>query len=256
MALHVRRLAGAAVALVLIALPAAAHATTTGGVAPPSQTATTGSVAGEPTGGAVPSRPEAHKPKATKKRRKKHHRRRHHTRRHHRTHRHTTRTPQPAPQPDDSALSDVPARYLKLYRAAGKAYGVDWRVLAAIGKNESDHGRSTARGVHSGVNFANCCAGPMQMCTRKSCGRTWQAYAVDANHNGRESVYEPADAIYAAAALVNDLETILRTKRPKLLLAGYNAGPGNVMHYHGVPPFAETKAYVKHGLAYIAALGG
>jgi membrane-bound lytic murein transglycosylase B len=161
--------------------------------------------------------------------------------------------PAPAPTPDPAALSDIPATYLADYRAAAQSVGVDWRILAAIGKNESDHGRSTAAGVSSGRNFADCCSGPMQICTVKSCGNVWQHYAVDAGGDGIASVYDPEDSIYAAAALVRDLQAIVGSD-PKLILAAYNAGPGNVARYKGVPPFPETQAYVRAGLAYIALL--
>jgi membrane-bound lytic murein transglycosylase B len=157
------------------------------------------------------------------------------------------------PATPGAAARDIPARYLALYRAAGRAAGIDWRVLAAIGKNETDHGRSLAAGVRAGLNFAHCCSGPMQICTVRSCGNVWQHYGVDGDGDGRRSVYDAADAIAGAAQIVSGLSHVLGSN-PALLLAGYNAGPGNVARYHGVPPFRETQDYVARGLAYIALL--
>jgi len=53
-------------------------------------------------------------------------------------------------------VADIPAGWLALYQRAATAEcdGLPWTVLAAIGKVESDHGRSTLPGVHSAANTA------------------------------------------------------------------------------------------------------
>jgi hypothetical protein len=83
---------------------------------------------------------------------------------------------------------------LRLYHdAAATCPGLPWPVLAAVGKIESDHGRSTASGVRSGENSAGA-GGPLQFLAG-----TWAAYGVDADGDGRADRYNPADAVYGAA---------------------------------------------------------
>jgi hypothetical protein len=164
----------------------------------------------------------------------------------------------PPPRDDDSpvrsfARTDVPRHYLKHYRAAGRRYGIDWRLLAALGKNESDHGRTTLPGVTSGLNFAGCCSGPMQICQVASCGNVWQAYRRDGDTDGDISIYDPADAIHSAAALVVDLRGVVG-RSSKLIMAAYNAGPGTVQKHRGVPPIDETELYVRNGVRYMRLL--
>src|SRR4051812_3591265 len=75
--------------------------------------------------------------------------------------------------PSELATRTIPAEYAALYQRAGAAYGVPWPVLAAIGAIESDHGRSGAPGVHTGVNAFGCCAGPMQFNVSDGARSTW-----------------------------------------------------------------------------------
>src|SRR5689334_4628425 len=66
-------------------------------------------------------------------------------------------------QPSATALADIPTDYLALYqRAATECPGLDWSILAAIGKVESDHGRSALPGVADGTENAFHARGPMQ----------------------------------------------------------------------------------------------
>ncbi|MFV2216625.1 NlpC/P60 family protein [Actinomadura sp. LOL_016] len=97
------------------------------------------------------------------------------------------------PPPGEGAAADIPANYLQLYVRAGDRYGIGWHVLAAVGKAESDHGRGPSSGIRSGTNHAGA-AGPMQFLLS-----TWAAFGVDGNDDGRTDVYDPADAIPAAA---------------------------------------------------------
>jgi hypothetical protein len=107
-------------------------------------------------------------------------------------------------RPSRAALSDIPADYLAIYQRAGDDEGLDWAILAAIGKIETDHGRSRLPGVHSGINCAGA-AGPMQLgigAGNHRCGdagNAWATYGTDGNGDGRRDVYDPADAIPAAA---------------------------------------------------------
>jgi hypothetical protein len=152
------------------------------------------------------------------------------------------------------ARAGVPRAMERVYERAGERFAVSPRLLAAIGLSESRHGRARLPGVFSGVNFAGCCAGPAQLCVVRSCGRVWQHYRVDGDGDGRRRVYDRHDAFATAARYVVALRRMIRSRRARLLLAAYNAGPGNVRRHRGVPPFAETRGYVRRGLRLIARL--
>lgn len=111
-------------------------------------------------------------------------------------------------RPSALARAQIPPLYLRLYEQAGRRYGIDPWVLAAIGAIETNHGRARLPGVRNGVNAYGCCAGPMQFQIAPYPGRiragtsnrsTWGTYGVDGNDDEWKDVYDPADAIPAAA---------------------------------------------------------
>jgi hypothetical protein len=108
--------------------------------------------------------------------------------------------PRPPAAPSPAARADIPAGYLRLYQGgARRCPGLSWTVLAAIGKVESDHGRARLPGVRSGWNAAGA-AGPMQFGIGVGrAGNAWATYGRDFDRDGRTSVYDPGDAIPAAA---------------------------------------------------------
>jgi hypothetical protein len=112
----------------------------------------------------------------------------------------TPKEPARQPPPSSTARADIPRGYLTLYRrAAPRCEGLPWSVLAAIGKVESDHGRAQLPGVRSGWNHAGA-AGPMQFGIGVGrAGNSWAQFGRDFDRDGRRSVYDPGDAIPAAA---------------------------------------------------------
>jgi cell wall-associated NlpC family hydrolase len=93
------------------------------------------------------------------------------------------------------AIAGIPPQYLMWYMdAAQTCPGLPWSVLAGIGEVETDHGRSDLPGVHSGANSAGA-EGPMQFEPA-----TFSQYATGPDQP--LSPYDPADAIYSAAAML------------------------------------------------------
>jgi hypothetical protein len=100
-------------------------------------------------------------------------------------------------------LDGIPPDYLAAYESAAQRFELGpmgWSILAGIGKVESDHGRSSARGVASGQNTNGCCAGPMQIHNGFGAGTgTWGAYGIDGDADGKLDIYDIDDAACTAA---------------------------------------------------------
>ncbi|MEU8473352.1 bifunctional lytic transglycosylase/C40 family peptidase [Streptomyces sp. NPDC029006] len=77
---------------------------------------------------------------------------------------------------------------------------------------------------------------------------TWETHGVDGNGDGKRDVWDPEDAIPAAAGYLcdtaKDVEGVPGDKQSNML-AAYNAGSGAVRKYGGVPPYKETQNYVR-----------
>jgi cell wall-associated NlpC family hydrolase len=160
------------------------------------------------------------------------------------------------PAASDQASTSIPANYLQLYRQAGQQYGIPWNLLAAIGKVESDHGRDPGSGVHSGANFAGA-AGPMQIGIGGAASNNWGGaprhradahvggYGTDGDGDGWDDVYDPADAIPAAAHILKDHGAPANIRKA---VFAYNPSTDYVDHV-----LAIADSYANHGAQAITA---
>ncbi|WP_067820000.1 C40 family peptidase [Actinomadura kijaniata] len=134
--------------------------------------------------------------------------------------------PDSARQPNASreAESTIPAHYLRLYQLTGAKYRIPWVYLAAMGKLESDHGRGVDPGINSGANSAGA-AGPMQIGIGGAATDMWSRFKTDGNGDGRYDIYDPADAIAAAARILIEDKGYFKVD-PRTAIRRYNgAGP-------------------------------
>lgn len=118
-------------------------------------------------------------------------------------------------------VSGVP--YADLFNQASMDHGVDASLLAAVAKQESGFNPSA-------VSPAGA-QGLMQLMPGTAAGL------------GVTDSFNPAQAVDGAARLLSQL--LDRFGSTPLALAAYNAGPGAVIRYDGIPPYPETVNYVR-----------
>ena len=138
----------------------------------------------------------------------------------------------PAALNGSGGLAGVP--YADLFVKAGTKYGISPKLLAAVAKVESGYNPHAVSGVGA--------RGLMQLMPSTAKGL------------GVADAFDPEQAILGGAKLL--AHNLREFKSVPLALAAYNAGGGAVKKYGGIPPFAETQAYVPKVQKALAALGG
>lgn len=121
--------------------------------------------------------------------------------------------------------------YSNIVVPLSKKHGLDWRLVTAIMAAES--------------SFNPCAVSP-----KGAMGlmQIMPAVAEDFEVNPKQA-FNPNENIRAGVLLLKRLNKKYKGNL-KLTVAAYNAGPGNVERYKGIPPFPETQNYVKRVLGY------
>ena len=125
--------------------------------------------------------------------------------------------------------SGGPGPYKQLIDAAAAKYGIDPALLRGLIKAESNFDPN-----------AGSPAGAQGLC---------QLMPGTAASLGCTNVHDPAQNIDAGARYLKQQLDAFGGDVTKAL-AAYNAGPGAVQRYGGVPPYAETQAYVRRVQQY------
>lgn len=118
--------------------------------------------------------------------------------------------------------------YDRIINAAAMRYKVDPALVKAV--------------MHAESSFNACAKSP------KGAIGLMQLMPATARYLGVKNPYEPRENVRGGVKYLSQL--MLRYKGDiKLSLAAYNAGPGSVSQYGGVPPYTETRAYINRVLS-------
>ncbi|HET7104375.1 MAG TPA: lytic transglycosylase domain-containing protein [Terracidiphilus sp.] len=123
--------------------------------------------------------------------------------------------------PDDAVLS--PADLHEMLARAGRDHNLDVDLLASVVKAESN--------------------GNTRAVSRAGARGLMQLMPSTAVTLGVKDSFQPDDNVQGGSAYLDELLTRYHNSLAKAL-AAYNAGPGAVDRYHGIPPYRETRTYV------------
>ena len=128
----------------------------------------------------------------------------------------------------NSPKNYTPGNIAELVKRYATAYGLDEGLVCAVIKCESNFNANA-------VSRAGAC-GLMQLMPGT------------AAEMGVTRIFDPAENIAGGTQYLAQMLSIFKGD-VRLALAGYNAGPEAVRRHGGIPPYAETQAYVKKVIA-------
>ncbi|MBN1536740.1 MAG: lytic transglycosylase domain-containing protein [Anaerolineales bacterium] len=136
-----------------------------------------------------------------------------------------------ATESNSGKSSSVTGKFSEIIRAASEKYDVDADLIQAVIKAESNFNASAV----------------------SSCGALglMQLMPATAKSLGVDDPLDPKQNIFGGTKFLHRLLDKYNNN-VSLALAAYNAGPGAVDKYGGIPPYSETQTYVKRVLNYLA----